>query len=67
MEKNKNNNNYNTRNDTILTTFEFPIGDIMGKAQKKNIPLSDLPSFQGMVVEDPDKFLFKFDVLCGNY
>ena len=33
----------------------------------KNIPLSSLPNFQGMVVEDPDTFLFEFDVLCKSY
>ena len=33
----------------------------------KNIPLSSLPSFQGMVVEDPDTFMFEFNVLCRGY
>lgn len=33
----------------------------------KNIPLSYLPSFQGMVFEDPDTFMLEFNVLCRSY
>ena len=33
----------------------------------KNIPLSFLPSFKRMVFEDPDTFMFEFDVLCRSY
>jgi len=33
----------------------------------KNIPFSSLPYFQGMTVEDPNTFLFEFDVLCRSY
>lgn len=33
----------------------------------ENIPLSALPSFQGMKVEGLDTFLFEFDVLCRSY
>lgn len=33
----------------------------------KNIPLSALPSFQGMLVEDPDTLFFEFDVLNRSY
>ena len=47
--------------------FEFPIAITWDEAPMKNIPLSSLPSFQGMVVEDPDTFMFKFDVLCRAY
>lgn len=56
-DKNKNNNN-NNKTDATITTFEFPISDIRGEAPMKNIPLSFLPFFQGMIVEDPDTFLF---------
>ena len=66
MEGNNNNNNDNTRIDATITTFEFTISDIRG-GPMKNIPLSSLTSFQGMTVEDPDTFLFKFDVLCRRY
>ena len=61
------NNDNNTEIDAIITTFEFPIGDIIGEAPMKCIPLSSLPSFQGMTVEDLDTFLFEFDVLCRSY
>jgi hypothetical protein len=30
----------------------------------KNIPPSILPNFYGMPSEDPDAFLFEFDILC---
>ena len=33
----------------------------------KNINPSILPSFHGMSTEDPDAFLFEFDILCRNY
>jgi len=52
----------NTQIDGTITAFEFLIQETRGKAPMKNIPLSSLPSFQGMVVEDLDTFLFEFDV-----
>jgi hypothetical protein len=33
----------------------------------KNIPLSALPNFHGLSSEDPDEFLFEFDILCRSY
>ena len=33
----------------------------------KNIPLSALPHFHGMSSEDPNSFLFEFEILCRNY
>eukprot|EP00253_Pinus_taeda_P024888 PITA_24888 len=33
----------------------------------KNIPPSVLPNFYGMASEDPDSFLFKFDIVCRTY
>ena len=33
----------------------------------KRIPLSSLPYFQGMTIEDPDTLFFEFDVLCRRY
>ena len=33
----------------------------------KNIPLSALPTFYGKNSEDPDTFLFEFDILCRSY
>lgn len=61
------NNDNNSKTDTTTTTFEFPIGNLWGEAPMNNIPLSSLPSFQGMIVEDLDAFLFEFDVLCRSY
>jgi len=61
------NNDNNAKTNATITTFELPIGDVRGKAPMKNIPLSSLPSFQGMTVEDLDTFLFEFHVLCRTY
>jgi len=61
------NNDNNAKTYVIVTIFEFPIGDIKGEAPMKNIPLSSLPSFQGMTMEDLNTFLFEFDVLCRSY
>ena len=33
----------------------------------KNINPSILPTFHGMSTEDPNAFLFKFDILCRSY
>ena len=33
----------------------------------KNISPSVLPLFHGKAAEDPDKFLFEFDILCRSY
>jgi hypothetical protein len=33
----------------------------------KNIPPSVLPNFYGMASEDPDSFLFEFDIVCLTY
>lgn len=51
----------------LLPPLSSQSGDIGGEAPMKNIPLSSLPSFQGMTVEDPDTFSFEIDVLCRSY
>ena len=33
----------------------------------KDISLSVVPNFHGLKSEDPETFLFKFDVLCETY
>ena len=33
----------------------------------KNIPPSVLPNFYGMSTEDPNLFMFEFDILCRTY
>jgi len=60
-------NDNNAKTNTTITTFEFPIGNIRGEAPMKNIPLSSLPSFPRMTLEDPDRFIFEVDVLCRSY
>jgi hypothetical protein len=54
--------------ENSFSTLGFPIGDLSrGVAPMKNIPLSSLPNFHGLSSEDPDEFLFKFDILCRIY
>jgi hypothetical protein len=50
-----------------IETFGLPILDIAKEISMKNIPLSSLPHFRGMSTEDPDLFLFEFDILCRSY
>jgi hypothetical protein len=33
----------------------------------KNIPPSVLPNFFGLTTEDPDSFMFEFDIVCRTY
>eukprot|EP00253_Pinus_taeda_P016362 PITA_16362 len=53
------------------STFKFPIqepGENHDEEIKmKNIPPSVLPNFYGMASEDPDSFLFEFDIVCRTY
>jgi hypothetical protein len=51
----------------IETTFGFSILDTTPNVNMKNIPLSALPTFYGKNSEDPDTFLFEFDILCRSY
>ena len=51
----------------LQSTFVFPIVDPNTVSQMKNIPPSALPHFHGKVHEDPDSFLFEFDILCRSY
>jgi len=56
------------RGENSLSTLEFLIGDLpRGTSPMKNIPLSALPNFHGLSSEDPDEFLFEFDILCRSY
>jgi len=50
-----------------IVTFEFPIREIVGASQMKNIHPSALASFHGISSEDPNAFLFEFNVLCMSY
>jgi hypothetical protein len=47
--------------------LEYLIVDPIANAPMKAIPLQNLPTFHGLISEDPDTFLFEFDVLCRGY
>ena len=44
-------------------TLQYPIVDTAVNAPMKAIPLQHIPTFHGLTSEDPDAFLFEFDVL----
>ena len=50
-----------------VAALQFLIQQPEGIAPMKNISPSVLPCFYGKAAEDPDKFLFKFDILCRSY
>ena len=50
-----------------VSTFEFPIKDLGGVTQMHIIPPLSLPNFHGLANEDPDTFLFEFEILCRGY
>ena len=45
----------------------FPIQDIGGSVHMKNIPLYFLPKFHGLRLEDPETFIFEFEIVCRSY
>jgi hypothetical protein len=47
--------------------FRFPIRGSNEETKMKNIPHSTLLNFHGLSKEDPENFLFKFNVLCRSY
>ena len=49
------------------SSIDFPIGNIIGDAPMKPIPLTTLPNFHGLSSEDPDTFVFEFDIVCRGY
>lgn len=49
------------------STFGFPIVNSKENVQMKNISPSTLPHFHDKVHEDPNSFLFEFDILCRSY
>ena len=48
-------------------TFIFPILDQAPNVTMKNTNPSILPTFHGMITEDLNAFLFKYDILCRSY
>jgi hypothetical protein len=63
------NNEDQANDENTISTLVFPIFDIPrpGIAPMKNIRLSALPNFHGLSIEDPDEFMFEFDILCRIY
>jgi len=53
--------------NTQTSTLQYPIVDTAANAPMKAIPLQHIPTFHGLTSEDPDAFLFEFDVLCRGY
>jgi hypothetical protein len=49
------------------STIKFPIGNLGVGVPTKPIPLGTLPNFHGLLSEDPDTFLFEFDIVCRGY
>ena len=49
------------------STIEFPIGNLGAGVPTKRIPLVALLNFHGLVSEDPNTFLFEFDIVCLGY
>lgn len=50
-----------------ISTFEFPINDLGGVTQMHIIPPSSLPNVHDLTNDDPDTFLFEFEILCRGY
>ena len=48
-------------------SFGFPIVNEDSRATMKNISPSVLPNFHGLRTEDPETFLFEFEVVCRTY
>ena len=53
--------------DGEVVTFEFPIRDSGRVPPTNSSPPHVLPSFHGLENEDPDVFLFQFEILCRGY
>ena len=45
----------------------FPIQDIYVSVHMKNIPSYFLPNFHGMRLEDPETFLFEYEIIFRSY
>ena len=48
-------------------SFGFPIVDEDSRETMKSISPSVLPNFHGLRNEDPETFLFEFEVVCRTY
>lgn len=47
--------------------FDFPIQETDINVHMKNVPPSVLPNFKHMRLEDPETFLFEFEIICRSY
>ena len=57
----------NSLPEGMVATLQFLIQQLEGIAPMKNISPLVLPHFYGKAVEDPDEFIFEFDILCHSY
>ena len=60
-------NDSDLQHEETIATLQFPIRQPTGPNPMKNISPLVLPHFHGKAIEDPDEFLFEFDILCRIY
>jgi hypothetical protein len=58
---------HEVENEETIAIMEFPIKISPRNHPMKNIPLSTLPNFHFLASEDPNEFLFEFNILCRSY
>jgi hypothetical protein len=51
----------------IKKKYDFPIKETNGETQMKNSNPSMLPHLHGLILEDPNTFLFVFSIVCKTY
>ena len=51
----------------VSSSIDFPIGNVTGDAPMRPIPLKTLHSFHGLSSEEPEMFLFEFDIVFRGY
>ena len=66
MGENHHHHEGNSLPEGTVATLQFPIQQLEGIAPMKNISPSVLPHFHGKVAEDPDEFIFEFNILCRS-
>ena len=55
------------KKDAEVVTFKFSIRYLGRVVPTKSIPPHVLPNFHGLENEDPDVFLFQFEIICRGY
>ena len=66
-EGSRGNNGGGRGNREVDNSLGFPIVDEEAHTKMKNMSPSVLPNFYGLRSEDPEAFLFEFEVLCRTY